>query len=49
MNIQKTITAGIIMAAASALALDYCEVTGVNARQRYPWNGLVDIDFTLDS
>lgn len=49
MKINKLITAGIIMAAASALALDYCEVTGVNARQRYPWNGLVDIDFTLDS
>lgn len=49
MKINKLITAGIIMAAASAMALDYCEVTGVNARQRYPWNGLVDIDFTLDS
>ena len=35
--------------AASALALDYVEVTGVNARQRYPWNGLVDVDFELDS
>lgn len=49
MKINKLITAGIIMAAASAMALDYCEVTGVQARQRYPWNGLVDIDFTLDS
>ena len=49
MNIKKTITVGIIAAVASALALDYCEVPGVNARQRYPWNGLVDIDFTLDS
>ena len=49
MNIKKAITVGFIAAVASALALDYCEVTGVNARQRYPWNGLVDIDFTLDS
>ena len=49
MKINKLITAGIIMAAAGAMALDYCEVTDVKARQRYPWNGLVDIDFTLDS
>lgn len=50
MNIrQKIITicgAGMVM---GAMALDFCEVTGVKARQRYPWNGLVDIDFTLDS
>ena len=49
MNIKKVITVGFMAVAASAMALDYCEVTGVNARQRYPWNGLVDIDFTLDS
>ena len=49
MNIKEVITVGIMAVAASAMALDYCEVTGVNARQRYPWNGLVDIDFTLDS
>lgn len=49
MNIEKVIMIGAVFAAASALALDYVEVTGVKARQRYPWNGLVDIDFTLDS
>ncbi len=49
MNIKKLITAGIMAAAASALALDYVEVIDVAARQRYPWNGLVDIDFELDS
>ena len=49
MNITKLAAVGIVSVAVSALALDYCEVTGVNARQRYPWNGLVDIDFTLDS
>lgn len=49
MNIKKLAAIGIVSVAVSALALDYCEVTGVNARQRYPWNGLVDIDFTLDS
>ena len=49
MKINKLITAGIIMAAVSALALDYVDVIDVKARQRYPWNGLVDIDFELDS
>lgn len=49
MNIKKVITIGIVFATANALALDAVEVTGVKARQRYPWNGLVDIDFTLDS
>ena len=33
----------------SVMALDYVEVIDVKARQRYPWNGLVDIDFELDS
>ena len=49
MNIKKVITVGIMTAVASALALDYVEVIDVKARQRYPWNGLVDIDFELDS
>ncbi len=49
MNIKKVITIGVVFATASALALDAVEVIGVKARQRYPWNGLVDIDFTLDS
>ena len=30
-----------------ALAAAAVEVTGVAARQRWPWNGLVDIDFTV--
>ena len=38
MSIKKLIAVGIVSVAASALALDYCEVTGVTARQRYPWN-----------
>ena len=49
MNIKKFVAIGTAVVAVSALALDYVEVTGVKARQRYPWNGLVDIDFTLDS
>lgn len=49
MNGKKIIMAGVVMAVASALALDYVEVIDVKARQRYPWNGLVDIDYELDS
>jgi hypothetical protein len=49
MKVKKIIMAGVVMAVASALALDYVEVIDVKARQRYPWNGLVDIDFELDS
>lgn len=49
MNIKKLAAIGIVSVAASAMALDYVEVIDVAARQRYPWNGLVDIDFELDS
>lgn len=49
MNIKSVLAMGIVVTVASTMALDFCEVTGVKARQRYPWNGLVDIDFTLDS
>ena len=49
MNIKKMMTVGIAGIAMGAMALDNVEVTDVKARQRYPWNGLVDIDFTLDS
>lgn len=49
MKINKLIIVGIVSVAVSALALDYVEVIDVAARQRYPWNGLVDIDFELDS
>lgn len=31
-----------------AMALDYVEVIDVKARQRYPWNGLVDVKYVLD-
>ena len=49
MNITKLAAVGIVSVAVSAMALDYVEVIDVVARQRYPWNGLVDIDFELDS
>lgn len=49
MNITNIITACVAGMAMVAMALDNVEVTDVKARQRYPWNGKVDIDFTLDS
>ena len=42
MNIKKLITAGIMALAAIAASADPT-VTDVVAKQRYPWNGLVDI------
>lgn len=42
MNIKKLITAGIMALAALATFADPA-VTDVVAKQRYPWNGLVDI------
>lgn len=45
MNIKKVITVGIMTAAASALA--DVSITKVSAKQRYPWNGLVDITYTI--
>ena len=42
MNIKKLITAGIMALAALATFADPT-VTDVVAKQRYPWNGLVDI------
>ena len=44
MNIAKNALLAAIAFAATAQAID---VTGVSARQRWPWNNLVDIDFTL--
>lgn len=46
MNINKAILIGTMVVATSAMALD-CEVTGVTAQQRYPWNGMVDIAVTF--
>jgi len=44
MNVKTLLllSAGVIAASASALT-----VSDVSARQRYPWNNLIDIDFTL--
>ena len=47
MKINKLIMAGIMAVAASVLALDNVEIIDVAGRQRYPWNGMVDIDYTI--
>lgn len=47
MNIIQIIFVAVIGVAAWAMALGDVEVTDVTARQRYPWNGLVDIDYDL--
>jgi len=41
---KKIILVSTIFFALASAAVD---VTGVSARQRWPWNGLVDVDFTV--
>jgi len=43
---KKLIASLFIVSAACALAATE-SVTGVSAKQRWPWNNLVDVDFTL--
>ena len=45
MDIKKFIMVGIIVIAASVMASG--SLTSISARQRYPWNGMVDVDCTL--
>jgi hypothetical protein len=45
MKINKLITVGLMAISASVMASG--SLTSVSARQRYPWNGLVDIDCVL--
>ncbi|MBQ9739839.1 MAG: formylglycine-generating enzyme family protein [Kiritimatiellae bacterium] len=45
MNVKKIIMVGIMMSAVSVLAA--VSITDVSAKQRYPWNGLIDITYTI--
>ena len=45
MNIKKILMIGKMVVAASAMASG--SLTSISARQRYPWNGLVDVDCSL--
>ena len=47
MNIKKIIMAGLGVAATLHAIAGEVTATSVTARQRYPWNGLVDITVTL--
>lgn len=47
MNIKNIVISGIVLALLSTQTLKGVEVADVTARQRYPWNGLVDIGCTL--
>lgn len=44
---MKKLIVGLTLMVAASLALGEVAVTGVTAKQRYPWNGLVDITVTL--
>lgn len=47
MNIKKVVVFGLMAVAMAATSVAAPSISDVVAKQRYPWNGLVDIDFTL--
>ena len=49
MKIGKTVAAAALAVTAAVVTVEADGVTleSVSARQRYPWNGLVDIDYTI--
>ena len=47
MNLKAIIMAGIMMTTAASFAVPPT-VSGVSARQRYPWNGLIDVDVAFE-
>ena len=47
MNIGNVIASGIVFVMSGAMVLHAATVSDVTARQRYPWNGMVDIDYTI--
>ena len=46
MNIKNVVMAGMMATTIAAFAATPL-VSNVKAQQRYPWNALVDIDYTL--
>lgn len=46
---MKTLTKRLVFSASllSALTASAASITGVSANQRWPWNNLVDVDFTI--
>lgn len=47
MNVMKSIIVNGITFALSCMTVFAASVSDVTARQRYPWNGMVDIDYTI--
>ena len=46
-SMKRMLVAGIMMAAAAIAQAGGLTVTNVTAQQRWPWNGLVDIDYEI--
>ena len=46
MNNKTVIFGGVVAMVFAAIAADPI-VSDVTAKQRYPWNGMVDIDYTI--
>lgn len=47
MNIKKVVVLGLMAVAMAVTSVAAPTVTDVKAKQRYPWNGLVDITYTV--
>lgn len=47
MNIKKVVVLGLMAVAMAVTSVAASTVTDVKAKQRYPWNGLVDLKFTI--
>ena len=45
MQMKRLIVVMLMLVATGEMALHAATVSDVAARQRYPWNGLVDIDY----
>lgn len=48
MNMKKLVMVGVASLFAGVFAIDGVEIKDVKARQRYPWNGLVDVRFMVE-
>lgn len=46
MNIKKVVILGLMAVAMAVTSVATPTITDVKAKQRYPWNGLVDIEYT---
>lgn len=47
MNIKKVVILGLMAIAMAMTSVADMAITDITAKQRYPWNGLVDLKFTI--